>query len=83
MQKQQDVAGRLGRTGVHLRSAAARRQDNAIGAHARSLNRGIVAAAVNNDHLDPEGAQMGEPIERSYDLFAFIENRNDDGELCQ
>jgi hypothetical protein len=83
MQKQQDLAARLPPTGIHLGSPTARCGDHAIGAQARSLNRGIMAAAVNDDHLDPKGAQMGEPIERSYDLFAFIENRNDNGELCQ
>ena len=80
MQKQQHVSGRLAGPGVHLHGAAARGDDDAVAEAGGELARGILAAAVDDDHFMTATAQRRERLQRGADARRLVQRRDDDRE---
>lgn len=80
MQEKQDVSPRLTRPGVHLRCAAARRDDYPVAERRGEAYGAVVAAAVGDDHLVAARAQRRERLERGADARRLVQRRDDDRE---
>jgi hypothetical protein len=79
MEKQQDIAARHGRAGIHLRGAPTRGCDDAIRPRLRKRHGAVGAAAVGHDDLGASRAQRRKGLQRRDDACRLVEHRNNDG----
>ena len=83
MQKNERVAARFPRPGIHLQRAPARRRDHPVAKRARELRRAVGAAAVHHDDLVAAPAQRLEHLQSRSDAPRLVQRRDDDGKSDQ
>ena len=81
MDKEQRVTGSDVRPRILLRCAPARRRDYVIAMRACQHVCVVTAATVNHDNFRAAFAYWLQRDQRRRDVRAFIEDRDDDGEL--
>jgi hypothetical protein len=80
VQENEGVSPRLARAGVHLRGAAARRDDDPVAERRGEMRRAVFAATVGDDHLVAANAQRRERLERGANARRLVQRRDDDRE---
>jgi len=78
MEEKEDLATARARTRVHLRRAAARRVDHAIGEGRRRLARTVAAAAIHHHDFHAARACRRQGRERGADALRLVADRDDD-----
>ena len=77
-QEQQHVAARGGGAFIHLQTAPAWRDNDAVGAAARQIGGAVGAFAIGDDDLDAAQAIDPQRIQRRFDRGCLVQRRHDD-----